>query len=194
MRLSKYIGAALVAAVVVAMGVAPWSAGAWELSKGTNGVVLMRESSDTTAAVAIDRFWNYKYGDADWVFSSSTDRLPNSYLAYNSSANVAQIQAGSLADAIEVQLQPGYRLQMVRVKLLDTPFTSLQTFAVVNDALGVRVSNDVTISAMPSTVSVDATLPVTVEGLAGIDGPGLLAGVGLVCFALGIVAYRGVTQ
>lgn len=157
---------------VVAALVFPGSALAWDLGKSSNGVVINRESSDTnTATVVVTVFYDYK-GGASWV-TSFTPSYTSSYQSQKWICNVD----GTDADAIEIDLMPGYRLQMVQV----AQGTTYRKFAVINEALKVSevgtlpvpvyLSRDATVavSAMPATInaSIGSTLPVTLAGFAG---------------------------
>lgn len=167
------------ATVAFLVSVAP--AIAWDLGKSTNGVTINKEPSDTsTATVVVSLYWDYK-GGASWVSSYT----PSYTSSYNQNRWVCNLD-GTDADAIEIDLQPGYRLQCVQVNQGST----YRKFAVINEALKVSrvdtaaspvylsqvasIAGTVAVSSQPSTVSVAGTLPVDVVGAFGVPDFGSL--------------------
>lgn len=160
MRLSRLIALAGVAFALCA-GATP--AFAWEPTKTSNGVVIMRGAEDTaTAILTVSVYYDYKGGS---VWSSTYD--PTTSASYNSS-RVFTLSGSSSIRALEVPLEPGYRCQNVRISQTGAvvPFAN---FPVLYEPLNVAVreSVPVTVSSMPSmtldgtaSVSVDSTLAV----------------------------------
>lgn len=142
-------------------------AGAWEVTKSTNGVVINRETSDvTTTTVIIRDYYSYK-GGTTW----DTAFLPSSTTSYNSSRIL--YNSANQFEAIEVPLESGYRLHLVQLTISGG---TTRSFCVVAEPLQVAVSNvsSVTVVSMPavaleSSVSVEGTLPVDVASVAGMS-------------------------
>lgn len=187
-------------ALALALFFGSWSpAFAWDLGKSTNGVVINREPSDTsTATVVVSLYYDYK-GGASWVSSYT----PSYTSSYNTTRWICNID-GVDADALEVDLQPGYRCQMVQVAQGST----YRKFAVLYEPLKVSVENTsvparltttasvtgtVSVSAMPTTMSVSGTLPVDIASFLGDSTSPLALRLGVlgVCFAGGVASVRG---
>lgn len=181
-RIQRAVIIALGGAVVAALAL-PGVASAYQVIKSTNGVILAMESSDTTQPVTITRYYDYKPGDSQWSTSTSGFDQPLSHNAYNKNRAIAVFDAGAYSgDTIELDLEPGYRLQLIRVALTNSPFTRVASFALINDPMQVAVENTPTVNigtqpavSLSSSVSVAGTMPVDIqavpewfEGLAGL--------------------------
>lgn len=162
--------AALVCAVVVLLASVSPALG-WELSKSTNGVIINRQSDDSTAALAVGFiYYGYKGGEESWSATYS----PVVSTSYNHSVNIGTLfPIGSSGDAIEIPLVEGYRLQAV---MLSQSGIGQRWFGVIKEPLLVDVQNTrlpvstvgtVCVSSMPTvsvgtSFAVAGTLPVDV--------------------------------
>lgn len=162
-----------IAAVVVLLLGAATTAYAWDLSKSTNGVVLVREATDvSTQTVTVTLYYDYK-GGSSW----GTTYTPTSTGSYDKYDTVASTAA--LWEAWEIPLKEDYRCQMVR---LTQTGQDARAFVVLNEPMDVIVRNDsvaipVTIASTP-TVSLSAssaTLPVSIAGTDPVSIVGTVA-------------------
>lgn len=155
--------AIVLAGAVVALFAFPAIGSAWTLTKSTNGVVMVPQSTDSTGTYEISIRYGYSGGEN---LSFSYD--PTAFGSYTYTRNVLTYShPGSVrVSGIEVPLVDGYRIQ--RVTLNNTTLGKEDyCFVVLHEPLDVKMSNDVTIGAMPdvalsagSTLSVDSTLAV----------------------------------
>jgi len=137
---------AIVAAVAL-FAIAVPSAFAWDVAKSTNGVVIIREASDTTTTCEIRHYWDYK-GSA---------YSPASSASYNASQSISNAIYAS-TDVFEVELKEGFRRQFVLVGNGST----FRGSTVIYEPLMVTVENTVAVSGLPTasmtgTVSVEGT-------------------------------------
>lgn len=157
MRWFRFIAAGMV--VVAAVLAAPFSAYAWDVAKSTNGVILVREVTDTTTTVNVRVYYDYKGGGLPYATTSSY----NSYITYTNALYAT-------TDAYEVDLVEGYDRQLVEyggraVTVLHEPLD-----VSVVGTVPVSVSSTVPVSGSV-TAAVDATLVADVEaGLLSIAG------------------------
>lgn len=194
-RIQRALIIALGGCVVGALAF-PLCAGAYQIMKSTNGVILAMESSDTTQPVTITRYYDYKPGDSIWSTSTSGYDQPLSHNAYNKSRPVAVFDAGAYSgDTIELDLEPGYRLQLIRVALTSSPYTRMASFALINDPVQVTVQNTPTVNigtqpavSLSSSVSVAGTMPVEVTSFREIPDGFLSSAAGMGVVALGAMA------
>ncbi len=132
----------------------PTAAHAWNIAKGTNGVIVSRESSDTTAQVIITRRADYIPGDT-WSSAAGSTSRPSSKDAYRIFEVICYLdQSNGVADSIEVPLKPGYRCQLVSVADANTASVIYQTFAILNESLAVALpaTQSVAVSSLPSVL------------------------------------------
>lgn len=166
----------------------PSVAGAWDMMKSTNGLIIER-SEDDTRSTDVYLYYDYK-GGSDWNSYGGANN-PNYVSSYN--ANRRFLQLANTGEALEIPLVPGYRCQMLY--LADGVKT--KTFAVLNEPLA--VSGAVTVSAMPSltlesSVSVAGTLPVNPWGSAGLPDGWVVGVVALGCMLAGGATVTWLTR
>lgn len=150
---------AVVAAVWAAL-LFPFSAGAWEVSKSSNGVVLTPSSTDSTGTYDISVRVGYKGGEK---YSESYD--PALYFSYNYTSSVVGTLTFTypgtvVVRGIEVPLDDEYRIQRVTVNNV-TAGKEDYCFVVVHEPLNVAVVSQpaVVLSGSP-TMTLDSTLTV----------------------------------
>lgn len=184
---------AFVAAVALVAVVTP-QAFAWDVAKSTNGVILVREPTDTTTTVSVAVYYDHK-GDANTYPYGATSSYRSSFTYTNA--------LYPSTDAYEVDLMPGYDRQLVlyggrgtTVRFEPLDVTVENTIAVpvrlpATQSVNATVT-DIPAIALESSVSVDGTLPVDWSfGSLGTDG--FTASVFLAIAGLGgVVGYAGV--
>lgn len=192
-------------AVVVAL-VVPHQANAWELSKSTNGVVIQRTGDAAGAAANVRIYYGYK-GDADiWPpplsLSSvaSYDHVSTAFTIFDSASTVQAVELPLIADGgvwqlVRVQAS-GFpdawfiaRSEPLNVSVRNSPAVKLSQPATVT------VANALTIESAPpvsldSSVSIDGTLPVSVDSIGPLNAQGIAAGFGVLFVLAGIVSFR----
>jgi len=119
---------------------------AWDVAKSTNGVVIVREASDTTTTCEVQVFYDLKSGYTAY----------GSIASYDASYTIKSALYSS-TDAYEVELVPGYRRQLVRYGPNDSgPYRSV---AVCYEPLQVTVENTQAISvSLEESLQVDVSL------------------------------------
>lgn len=159
-RLSPLVRVALV--VVVAIGVTLPSSVAlgWELTKSTNGCVVVRESQDTTAGADVTIYYDYKGGQS---WSPSYNPVYSS--SYRQSVTFASFMQSNV-DAMEVPLVEGYRFQCVSIA------GAGGEFPVIYEPLNVAVKS------FTPTATVSVAGPVDVGSIDGLPS-GYVYGFGL---------------
>lgn len=153
--------ATIAVGVLVGLGV-PAHAHAWQLNKGTNGVVISRESDDTSKAAEVFVYYGYKGGEVDWTDTFS----PTVTSSYNLNKRYRFALAADYGTSFEVPLHKDHRLQLVYVRETVSPNTPLATFAVINEPVQVREVEpieSVKVSDLPG-VKVAEIVPVSLIG------------------------------
>lgn len=124
----------------------------WDAFKSTNGVVLVRESTDATISADLRVYYDYK-GGSSWNGSY----LPMQSASYNSVATYPGF-LGANVSTIEVPLvAAGGRVQLVYCSVgpIQVP--------VLNEPLNVSVTS----FTPTATVSIPETATVSISGIAG---------------------------
>lgn len=192
----------MVCLAVVLLSSMPVVASAWEVLKGTNGVVINR-SVDDTMAPALTLYGSYKGGNS-WT-SSFTAFSASSY----TTNTVMSTYMGTNAGSWEIPLPDGYgRCQLIQLSWTEGGSNKYENHAILNEPLNVAVSGAVDVSGTvpvsvvntdqvrSSVVSValdaSGTMPVSVDSLGSVDSSAIGAGVAVCALSLGVVLYRGV--
>jgi hypothetical protein len=178
------------AGVFLALALFAVPASAWELSKSSNGVVVNRQSTDSSQGVNVYVYYDYK-GGSYW----SSGQSPSVTSSYNANDFVGLVfSTGDTGQSIEIALKPNYRCQLV---VLSQSGVGQKTFAVLNEIHQVSVIGTPTVAVSNQTtsgtsVSIVGTVPVDVGAVGpftsqGIGVAGLLglAVVGFVAYAVG---------
>lgn len=152
---------------------------AWQLSKTTNGVVIERETSDsTTNTASYTIYYDYKGVVGNTYDSAYSPRLTTSYS--QNTTTMAVFDSAGQVSSVEIPLVANYRVQLVTIT---GTVTGTKSFVILSEPLkvslpstqSVSVSNwptSTVVSSMPtmslaSSVSVAGTLPVSVVGTDG---------------------------
>lgn len=186
-RIQRALIIALGGCVVGALAF-PLSAGAYSLSKSTNGLIIDRESTDSTAAVNVYLHYAYSNESAgSWLTTVSVFDTTK----FGSTKTLAMV-GGDLGDSIEVPLQSGYRFQLIRIS---NNATIDKRFAILNEPMEVTVENTPTVNigtqpavSLSSSVSVAGTMPVEVASFREIPDGFLSSAAGMGVVALGAMA------
>lgn len=141
--------------LTVALALVASPAFGWSIVKSTNGVVLDRESGDSTATVTVTVRYDYKGGN------SYSPSYPYSAASFN--ASTPAMYLGEHVDSVELDLVDGYRIQYVGL----TVGSVTRAFVVINEPMQVAVESSVPI-AIDSTVTVGqvSITPTSTVGLA----------------------------
>lgn len=164
---------------------------AWEVAKSSNGVVVMRQSDDSTATVGLSIYHGYKGGDS-WSAS-----YPVFYAASYAAATTYVNFIVDSADVVEVPLDPANgRVQMVylndgkRLAVLCEPMNvAVQGTVPVSVATTLPVSLDTTLG-----VSIGTTLPVEVVGIGAVERAELTVVLIIGGLCLGIATFGAVVS
>lgn len=187
--------AGVIASLAVALAFVCSPAYAWDAVKSSNGLVMVRESTDTTASTDIRIFYGYKGGD-QWSASYPV----TSWTSYASSTVFTNFLPPEV-DAIEIPLLPnGGRFQLVSsagagvlVPVIYEPLRVdvTNTSLPVSGSVNTTITNDVPVTLDTTLpVSLDSTLPVAVNAIGAFDGGGLTLAIGAGLVGLGGVLWR----
>lgn len=161
-----YVVIVLISLYLTLMAGHPWTAAAWELSKSTNGVVLIPQSGDATGTYEASIRYDYKGGSE---FSSMYD--PTAFGSYNATKVYYQFAyPGSVRVAsVEMPLVPGYRIQRVTLNNTDSAKEDY-LMVVLNEPLSVAVTGTASVDVTGTTpVSVTGTPTVSMAGTASVS-------------------------
>src|SRR5450830_540395 len=114
----RVVGVAL-GAMLAALCFVP-SAFAWTFVRSASGCVVVRSADDTTTLVAIQRGYDYK-GGSEWAAGNGNSVRPASSYAWNHVVTVFDM-SGAVEWGVDLPLEPGYRLQFVRVFVATAPY------------------------------------------------------------------------
>lgn len=166
----------------------PSVAAAWSVSKASNGVVFARSGDDTTSVSIIEY-----YGDKPLTGGQTRGQY-----IYNSQYTSAS--AESVIDAITTSFEwplaadDGFHLVYIKRSGVVE-----ERHVIYREPLRVDLASAIPleVSSMPpialeSSVSVDGTLPVSVEAIGDLDRSGILAAAAIAALSLGVLVYRGV--
>lgn len=143
---------------------------AWEAYKSTNGVVVVRESQDTTAAADVTVYYDYKGGQS---WSPSYNPVYSS--SYRQLVTFPSFMQGNV-DAMEVPLVDGYRFQCVSIA------GAGGEFPVIYEPLNVAVKS----FTPTATVSIPETSTVDVGSIDGLPPGFVYAAAVLLVLVIGL--------